>query len=109
MRLHPEVPLHAFRSLMHLGIPSLVGVLRRTWGVDHSGIHNGVDARAKGLEMLIDGLEEGRSEPMCVQQMAEPVERGFIGNWFHSQVDADERTHGQRVVQGLLDRWIGEL
>lgn len=111
MRLHPEVPLLPFRSLMHLGIPRLVGILRRTRGADNRGIHNGAGGHPipKGVKMSIHGLEERRPEPMRFQQMPEPTDRGFVGNRFPPQVNADERTHGQRVVQGLLDRRIGEV
>ncbi len=111
MGLHAEVPLFAFGGLMPLRVPCLLGVLRRTGSVDNRGIHNGAGghAIAEGLELLSDGLEEGRREPMRFQQMPEPADRGFVGNRFPPQVDADERAHSPRVVQGLLDQRIGEV
>lgn len=111
MGLHPEVPLLALGGLVHVWVTGLVGVLRRARGVDNRGIHNGAGghAIAEGLEMLSDRLEERGPQLVCFQQMPEPADRGFVGNGFHAQVDPDEGAHGQRVVQGLFDRGIGEV
>ena len=44
MRLHAEVPLVALLRLMHLGIPRLGPVLRRTGRTDDSRVHDGASA-----------------------------------------------------------------
>ena len=49
MGLHAEIPLGALLCLIHLGIPLLGPILRRTPGTDDGGIHDGAAADLQPL------------------------------------------------------------
>ncbi len=94
--LHPEVPLVPLGGLMHLGGTGLVGMLRRTRGVDDRGIHDGPRRHldAEGTEMAVDGVEQRVAQPMGFQQVPNPTDRGLVRGRFRSQINADEGPHG---------------
>jgi len=53
MRFHAEVPLVALLCLMHLGIPLLGPVLRRTGRTDNRRIHDGPVAELQPVRRQI--------------------------------------------------------
>ncbi len=60
MRLHAEIPLVALLGLMHLRIPLLLAILRRTGRTDDGGIHDGpsADLHAVSRQIRTDPRKE---------------------------------------------------
>ncbi len=111
VRLHAEKPLFSLRRLMHLRVALALFVLRRTRCTDDGRIDNrpGRDLDAAASEVLVHTHQQLLSQFVFLQQMAKFAYRGLIRRSFHSQVNADEVTHGHRVVQRFLDRRIRQV
>lgn len=109
--LHAKVPLVALLGLAHLGIALAFPVLGRRRGVDDRRIDDGAraDFHPVRLQMPADLLEQLLAQVMGFQQVTELADGGLVRGAFPTQVDADEVAHRQRVVEGFLDRRVGEV
>lgn len=106
-----KVPLVALLRLMHLGVACFVLILGRGRRTDDGGIHDGAgrDLHAAGLQVPADFLEQTLAQIMFLQQVAELAHGGFVRCRFASQVNADEFTHGHRVVERFFHRRVGQV
>ena len=104
---HPEVPLVALPRLTHLGIALLFPVLGRTGRVDQGRIHDGpsADSQSSALQVFPHLLENGFSQPVGLQQVAELADRRLIRRWLPSQVDPHKTAHRLGIVERFLHRW----
>lgn len=82
MRLRPEVPLVALLSLMHLVIPLLGPVRRRTGCTDDGGIHNGPSAHLQPLlrQIFPDPGKVLLAQLVGFQEMPELADRRLLGH-----------------------------
>jgi hypothetical protein len=96
---------------VHVRIARLVGVLGRRRRADDRRIDDGALGHLDParLEMAMDLLEQAAAQLVLFQQMAEAAHRRLVGNWLAPQVDADEATHRQRVVESFLDRRVRQV
>lgn len=111
VRLHPEEPLIPLLRLVHVRIALLILVLRRRRGADDGRVDNGptADLDAVGFQVLEYVLEQGGAEILALQQVTEAANRRLIGRALHAQVDADEATHRNRIVQRVFRRGIRQI
>lgn len=96
MRLHAIVPLLPFLGLVHLGIPLLGTILRRTGRTDNGGIHDGAAAHLQPLfrQRLPDSCKELLAQLVSFQQMSKLANRGLIGHGLATQINPHELPHG---------------
>ena len=82
MRLRPEVPLVALLSLMHLVIPLLGPVCRRTGRTDDGGIHNGPSAHLQPLlrQIFPDPGKVLLAQLVGFREMPELADRRLLGH-----------------------------
>lgn len=108
---HAEVPLVAFLGLAHFRVALLVLVLGGARRGDQGGIDDGAaaDAKAVFLQVLLHQFEQARAQVARFQQMAELADGGFVRHRLAAEIDAGETAYGARVVQGFLDRRIGQV
>jgi hypothetical protein len=109
--LHPEIPLVAFPSLVHLGISLCLLILGRAWSRDDGGI---VDrslpyGHSVGFEMNLHRLENLRDEIVFLQQMPKRQDSCLIGDPVGDQGDAGKATHGRYLDQRILHRRIDQV
>src|SRR5690606_30567210 len=109
--LHPEVPLVPLLRLPHLGIALALLILRRTRGLDDSGIHYGPgpEQEALLLQQFPDFGEHRLGQVVPLQEVTEAEDRGLVGHGVLAQLDAHEAPHGLAVVDGVLGLGIGEV
>jgi hypothetical protein len=113
--LHPEVPLLAFPGLVHLRVAALLLVLDRgRSGDDPRFREDGVDNRpsphqqATLLQHRVDFLEQTLGQIVPLQPMPEMQHRGRVGDWVAVQHDPGKAAQRLAVVEGVLDRFIGQ-
>ena len=110
VRFHPEIPLVAFLSLVHFGVARLVLVLGGGGRVDDGGIDERAfpHEQAALFKVGVDGFENGRAEVVFLQKTPEFEQGGGVGHGIGGEVDAEERTHGLAVVNGVFERFVGQ-
>jgi len=108
---HSEAPLVALLRLVHFRVPLALAVLGRTGSGDDGRIdyRTGADFKTIFLKEFRDQDEQLLTQVVHLQQMPELADRGFIRCRLTTQVDPNETTHGTRVIQSFLNRWIGEV
>src|SRR5512139_413293 len=81
MCLHAEMPLLPLLGLMHLRIPLLRTILRRTRGGNNGGIHNrpAADLEPVGSQVRTDPRKELLAQLMGFQQMPKLTDRRLVG------------------------------
>lgn len=111
MRLHAEVPLPALARRVHLRVPFLLPVLRRTRCVDDAGIHDRAPVHLQPVlgQVDIDQAEQAISQVVPFHEVAELADGGLVRRGFPAEVDAHEPAHRQGVVQSLLGSRIREI
>ena len=57
----------------------------------------------------MDLFEQAAAQLVLFQQVAEAAHRRLVGDRLAPQVDVDEATHRQRVVEGLLERQVRQV
>ena len=110
MGLHAEVILLALPGLLHLRI-ALPGLVPGGGGRRHNGgVDDGALAHEQALlgQVGVDFLEDPLGQGMLLQQVTEAQQRGRIRHTLDGQIDTDEVTHGLAVVDGILQRFIGQ-
>ena len=111
MRLHAEVPLPALARGVHLRVPFLLPVLRRTRCVDDAGIHDRAPVHLQPVlgQVDIDQAEQAISQVVPFHEVAELADGGLVRRGFPAEVDTHEPAHRQGVVQSLLGSRIREI
>jgi hypothetical protein len=96
MDLHAKMPLVPLLGLMHLGIPLLLAILRRTRRADDRGVDNGASAYLQPLrrQRLPDPSKALLAQLVRFQEMPELADRGLIGHGLAAQINPDELSHG---------------
>ena len=101
MRLHAKVPLVPLLRLMHLRIPLLRPILRRTGGTDDGGIHNGpsTDLHAMDRQIRANPRKQLLAQLVGFQEMPKLADRRLIRHGL-ADVEGQER---RRYVQQALE------
>ena len=110
-RLHAEIPLVALLGLMHLRIPLLLAVLRRTGRTNDGRIHDGplVDLHAVSRQIGTDPRKALLAQLMGFQQMPKLTARRLVGSRLTPQITPHKLPHGARVIQRFLHRRIRQV
>lgn len=97
--------------LAHLRIALAVLVLGRARGIDDGGVHDRPPAHLQAvlLQVVLDQYEQLLAQVVGLQQVTELADRGLVRDRFPAEVDADEAAHRPGVVQGFLDRRVGQV
>jgi hypothetical protein len=111
VRLHAEVPLLAFRGLMHLRVALAVFVLRRTRRANDGRVDNrpGCDLDAATSQVLVHAHQQLLPQSVLLQQMAKLAHRRLVRRRLDSQINAREVAHRGRLVQGFLDGCVRQV
>ena len=93
---HPEIPLVALLRLVHLRIPLLRAILRRTGGTDDRGIHDRPTADLQTVrgQMFSDSGKELFPDLLGFQQMPKLADRCFIRHRLATQINAHKLSQG---------------
>jgi hypothetical protein len=110
MGLHAEKPLVALLGLLHFRVTLLGLVLGGGCGGHNGGVDDSALTHEQALlgQVGVDFLEDTLGQGMLLQQMTEAQQRGRIRHALDGQIDTDEVAHGLAVVDGILQRLIGE-
>ena len=81
MRLHAKVSLGPLLRLMHLRIPLLRAILRRTGGTDDGRIHDGLIVHLQAVlrQMFLNSYKELFAQLVRFQEMPKLADRGLSG------------------------------
>ena len=81
---------------MHLKIPLLRAILRRTGGTDDGRIHDGLIVHLQAVlrQMFPDSYKELFAQLVRFQEMPKLADRGLIGHGLTTQVNAYELAYG---------------
>ncbi len=110
MRLHAEVILLALLGLLHLRIALLGLVPGGGRGRYDGGVDDGALAHEQALlgQTGVDLFENPLGQRMLLQQMTEAQQRSRVRYVLDGQIDTDEVAHRLAVVDGVLQRFIGQ-
>jgi hypothetical protein len=107
---HGEVPLVALLGLVHLGVAGVVLVLGPSGAGDHGGVNQGAALQEQTTltQQILERLEDPLGQPMPLQQVAEVEQGRGVGHRLASQVQPQEGAKCLAVVDGTLQRPVGE-
>ena len=109
--LHTKIPLVSLFGLMHLGIASLVVILRRR----RCGNDRGVDDRAFTdfnpllLEMLIHGSKDLLAYAVLFDEVTELANGCLVRGSFYPEVDTNKFAHCLAIIKAILGLWVRHI
>ena len=109
--LHAKIPLVSLFGLMHLGIASLVVILRRR----RCGNDRGVDDRAITdfnpllLEMLIHGSKYLLAYAVLFDEVTELANGCLVRGSFYPEVDTNKFAHCLAIIKAILGLWVRHI